>query len=389
MDKKEYSNLVNGITYTNQIQLSSQFKFCGNCFRADTYRGCDHGCKYCFANNRMACNFGGENNMQIGDHDKVANMFSKAFDFGGTTKSADLAIELMRRRVTMHLGGMSDPFQQRELRRELTLKFLGLASFYKYPLVISTKGVILMTMHLEQQERYLKCLNPRLHTFQISLIGKDEDWVRKFETGSPTPDERIKFIKWLKERGFWVSVRIQPLLNLRQAELVLDELYGIINYCTIEHLKLPKFNDKIWSSVLEHLPLEYKALLRSSEHKPEFELNARVKLDNIQYLKQKFPKLKFGCGDNDLHEYSDSLNCCGIDTMPMTEFSNWLKYNSMYIKMTGDRTQWVPESRINGLFLDDREKNKKGFKYRDFVEDYYRTIYEDDRQLSLFNTENK
>jgi hypothetical protein len=148
-------------------------------------------------------------------------------------------------------------------------------------------------------------------------------------------------------------------------------------------LKLPKFNDKIWDGVLMHLPDSYKKLLRASPNKPEFELDALTKLHNIEFLKERFPGLKFGCGDNDLHQYSDSLNCCGIDTMPEA-FSGWLKYNSMYIKMTGDRSQYVPSCKINGCFLSDQLK--KGWGYKEYVDNYYNKIYGDDKQLDLFGT---
>jgi DNA repair photolyase len=375
MDKLEYYNLVNDVKYENQIMMTSQFRFCGNCFRVDTYRGCSHGCKYCFANNRMAKGSDGVNNMQIGDHTKIENLFKTAFE--SKVKSKDLTIELMRKRVPMHLGGMSDPFQAREARYECTLKFLRLSRMFKYPVVISTKAADVPV----EKEDYWSVLNPDLHTWQISLLGRDEGFVRKFETATPTPDERIAFIKELKKRGFWVSVRIQPLLDLDQADRLLKDVHKYIDYCTIEHLKLPKFNDTIWDSVLEHLPDAYRALLRASPNKPEFELNSKAKLDNIMFLKKRYPKLRIGCGDNDLHEYSDTLNCCGTDTMPPA-FSNWLKYNSMYIKMTGDRSQWVPDCTVQHCFISTSVVNK--WKYRDYVNDYYNTIYGDDRQLSLF-----
>jgi DNA repair photolyase len=379
MEKLEYYNLTNDVKYDNQIGMTSQFRFCGNCFRIDTYRGCDHGCKYCFANNRMASGFGGVNNMQLGDHTKIENKFKAAFE--AKKETVDLSVELLRARVPLHLGGMSDPFQQREGLRGLTLKFLRLSKMFKYPVVISTKAAGMPS------DEYWDVLDPELHTFQVSLIGTNATLVKNFETSSPPPAARISFIKDLKKRGFWVSVRIQPLIDLGEADAVLKAVGKYIYYCTVEHLKLPKFNDKIWSSVLEHLSNDYKALLRASPNKPEFELNSRIKLDNILFLKSKYKDVKFGCGDNDLHQYSDSLNCCGVDLMPPA-FSNWLKYNSMYIKMTGDRSQWIPKCSINGLFLDKDLKYIKKWGYKEFVDNYYNTIYEDDRQLSLFASPN-
>ena len=45
------------------LTAGNQFKFCGNPFRIDTYRNCDFGCKYCFANARQG-KFG-ETNKQL------------------------------------------------------------------------------------------------------------------------------------------------------------------------------------------------------------------------------------------------------------------------------------------------------------------------------------
>ena len=39
--------------YKNPICITQQFRFCGNPFRIDMYRGCDFGCQYCFANARQ------------------------------------------------------------------------------------------------------------------------------------------------------------------------------------------------------------------------------------------------------------------------------------------------------------------------------------------------
>ena len=67
---------------------------------------------------------------------------------------------------------------------------------------------------------------------------------------------------------------------------------------------------------------------------------------------------------------------------PSQESSNWLKYNSMYIKMTGDKTQWYPTCKVHGCFMSKAQIKK--FDYKNYVDDYYNNIYEDDRQLKLF-----
>ena len=39
--------------YGNPLLPTSQFVMCGNCFRADMYKGCAFGCDYCFANDMI------------------------------------------------------------------------------------------------------------------------------------------------------------------------------------------------------------------------------------------------------------------------------------------------------------------------------------------------
>ena len=46
------------------MAMTQQFRHCGNPFRIDTYKGCDFGCRYCFANCRGG-NF--DNSFKVAD----------------------------------------------------------------------------------------------------------------------------------------------------------------------------------------------------------------------------------------------------------------------------------------------------------------------------------
>lgn len=217
--------------YKYPIGLTQQFRMCGNPFRVDVYKGCTFGCKYCFANSN---NFSSKNNFAIADFDVIEKYFYKAFETDKEYKNIN--IELLRHRVPLHLGGMSDPFQIAEYKYGLTYKLLELTNKYNYPMVISTKAAVLI-------QKYYDILNPDIHAFQISLCGIDEDWIRLFESNTPPPFQRINFIKKLKQMGFWVGVRIQPLINMKQAIGVVDAVSEYVDYITVEHLKIST-NDK-------------------------------------------------------------------------------------------------------------------------------------------------
>jgi len=351
--------------YKNPIMITSQFPMCGNSFRADTYRGCDFGCKYCFANNRNG-NFKVKN--QIGAIHLIKKWMHEAIIKG---EENNIKKEMLKNYVPLHLGGMSDPFQSREWKYGITKEFLKISNKYNYPVNISTKTSYLPT-------EYWELLNPDIHTFQISLIGLSAEYTRKFETNTSAPIERINFIKELKKRGFWVSIRIQPLIDIKEAISLIKATDKYVDYYTIEHLKLPSDN-RLMMDTMMPLISDLKVGLISKGR--EYEFSGKEKLKNIKLIKS-ITKVKIGCGDNDFHILSDSLNCCGIDVMPKA-FNNWIKYNSMYIKMTGDRKQWYPKKNCNGCF--NSSCIVKGYdNIKQYTDRHYIKQYGEPAQVELF-----
>lgn len=349
--------------YSNPLLHTSQFTMCGNCFRMDSYKGCWFGCEYCFANARAGG--GSENNFNrdfaITDPELVRKWFYEAIELGETN---NIKKEMLNHRVPIHLGGMSDPFQELEKRYRVTYRLLEISKKYKYPINISTK-----TSSLE--EMYFELLDPKIHTFSISLIGVSDDYIRTWETRTPLASERINFIKELKKRGFWVSIRIQPIIDIKEVVELVKETDDLVDYYTIEHLKIPTDNKQVSKAIFKKLS-EMNLNIKLVPKGREYEFEGKVKLENINKIKE-LAKTPVGCGDNDFHVLSESLNCCGIDLMPKS-FSNWMKYNTMYIKMTGDKSQWFPQNNCNACFVS--HCIKKGFttikQYTDraFIEQY-------------------
>ncbi len=348
--------------YASSINCSSQFLHCGNCFRVDLYRNCFHGCAYCFANNRFSevpLNF------CVADVGKIRRLFEAAIDRGETNT---IAKELLNHRVPLHCGGMSDGLQPIEFELHTTLEFIKLTKEYNYPVNFSTK-------HAGLPQEYWDVLDPAIHTFSISIMGSSEEFVRKFESNTPSVQERLDFVKELHDRGFWVSIRIQPIVDIEEALALIKRAENYVNYFTVEHIKLPANNLKALAYLRECYNFDYHVVKRGRE----WEYTGVEKIKNIERIKAA-TKVPIGVGDNDLHTMSSTLNCCGIDTMPPA-FSNWLKYNSMYIKMTGDRSQWSPESNPNNIFT---TSCRRDLRYvREYVDRHYRETYGNDRQMTI------
>lgn len=352
---------MNNKVYGNCLKLTQQFRFCPNAFRVDTYKGCNFGCKYCFAN-ADAENFKSSKYefSKCADIKQIKNTFAKAFD---TDKEYDeLNIELLRHRVPLHCGGLADPFQKREEQDGITHQLIELSNHYNYPILFSTKSDYI-------KSETLNILNPNIHAFQSSLIGLSDEFIRKWETNTPLPKDRIKFLQLLKSKNFWIAIRLQPLIDIKEASDLLEFIKDLPNYITVEHLRLPTPHVSLYQEFLKYYPDKENIV----NHSRMFEVITSVKKEHIKIIKKIAHKYgyKVGVGDNDLHFLSESRCCCGIDCIN-EQFQNYLKYNVTYMT-TGDWTPddlWYPKSNCKYVMNQKLYGHKKFVGYEDLLKEY-------------------
>ena len=346
--------------YSFPVMMTQQFRFCPNPFRVDLYKGCDFGCLYCFANSNQSA---GHDGFAVAKIKTIENLFKKAFE--STEKSSEnINVELLRHRVPLHCGGMSDPFQTREWHLHLTKQLIELSNKYEYPISFSTKTASL-------PEEYFQLLNPKLHAFQVSIMGWDEEYIKKYETNTPTAQERLAFVKKLRDKGFWCSIRIQPCIDIEQAKKLVIAAGNIPSYITVEHLKIPNDNEEVKALFRE----EYQdsKFYNSTNNMRNIEMYPTVKMENIRILKEiaNSNGVLIGVGDNDLHHLSQSRCCCGID-LAGEAFQNYLKYNLTYM-ITGESEPselWCPECNCREIFYSHVHKGEKEIDYKQMVNEY-------------------
>lgn len=339
--------------YNNPLSLTSQFRFCGNPFRLDFYKFCTFGCKYCFARN---INGQADFDKSYAKFEIVDKLFKKAFESDEETRN--ITIELLRHKVPIHVGGLADPFQPAEWKMKLNYKLIELSNKYQYPLIFSTKQCYL-------PQEYWDILDPKLHAFQISLIGINDEYIKRYETNTPTAKERINFLKELRAKGFWTSIRIQPIIDVDEVIELCKEIDGVASYVTLEHLKISTDNPQITELFKDKISqCKRTSIMR------HFELPTNEKSKNIAKIKEYLPNTIVGVGDNDLHYLSESRCCCGVDTIN-ENFNNYLKYNLTYFttehlsdtKIEDDKDIWIPKCSVrNSVNGDIRVKNTHSLK---------------------------
>ncbi len=163
------------------------------------YRGCEHGCVYCFARPTHA---------YLG--------LSPGLDFETHLVARPNAAELLRRELsarsykvaTIALGTNTDPYQPIEKNRKITRSCLKVLRDFQHPVGIVTKGALI--------ERDLDILAPMarngLVRVGISLTTLDRDLSRRMEPRAPSPQRRLGMIRNLTEAGVPVRVMTSPVI---------------------------------------------------------------------------------------------------------------------------------------------------------------------------------
>lgn len=259
-------------------KCGTQVILCNLPIRFDTYKGCSHGCKYCFVQ-------------------KKANIAKIQRD--ETVEALRSFIEGKRGRETawcdwnipIHWGGMSDPFQPIEKNIRASYECLKLLAETQYPFVVSTKG------RLAAEPEYLDLLEKCNCVVQVSMVCSKYD---QLEPGTPPYEERLKMVETLSGRVQRVIVRIQPYMpevfrdimkNIPR--LAAAGVYGIV----VEGMKFYKGKKGMVKIGGDNCyPL---SVLR-----PQFE---SIRAEAHRH------GMKFYAGENRLRAMGDSMCCCGID----------------------------------------------------------------------------
>jgi DNA repair photolyase len=176
------------------------------------YRGCEHGCVYCFA--RPSHAFLG---------------LSPGLDFetrlvARPTAPQVLAQELARRGYRpepIAIGTNTDPYQPIEKRFRIMRGILEVLRDFGHPVTIVTKGAL-----VERDADILGALAGRgLVRVGISVTTLDRDLARRMEPRAAAPERRHRMIRTLADAGVPVRVMMAPVipgLNDHEIERLLE-----------------------------------------------------------------------------------------------------------------------------------------------------------------------
>ena len=177
------------------------------------YRGCEHGCIYCYARPSH-----GYLNLSAG-LDFETKLFAK------TNLEEVLRGELSKRSYVckpINIGSNTDPYQPIEKKWRLTRAALALLNECSHPCTIVTKNAMI--------ERDLDILVPMaernlVHVF-ISINSLDNKLASKLEPRASAPHRRMKAVEALSRAGVPVGVLVAPIipaLNEKDVEAIIEQ----------------------------------------------------------------------------------------------------------------------------------------------------------------------
>lgn len=211
------------------------------------YRGCEHGCVYCFARPTHAY-----------------QGLSPGLDFETKLFAKPNAAELLVRELsqpgyeprTMAIGTNTDPYQPIERRYRIMRGVLEVLAKTNHPVGIVTKSGLIT--------RDIDILGPMadrgLAKVALSITTLDPKLARKMEPRAATPTKRLETVRMLAEAGIPVAVMVAPIIpgvNDHEIEGILQAAYAA--------------GARQAGYVLLRLPHELKDIMRDwlAEHYPD------------------------------------------------------------------------------------------------------------------------
>lgn len=219
------------------------------------YRGCEHGCVYCYARPAHAY-------MDL----------SPGLDFESRLFAKENASEVLRtelakksyRPAAISLGANTDAYQPIERRLQTTREILETLAQCHHPVTIVTKSALV--------ERDIDLLGAMaaegLAQVFLSVTSLDRELSRRMEPRAAAPERRIKTIKNLAAAGIPTGVMFAPVIPALNDSHLEDVIAAAADagasYAGYVMLRLPREVNSLFKEWLEnHYPLRAKHVMNN------------------------------------------------------------------------------------------------------------------------------
>jgi len=181
------------------------------------YRGCEHGCIYCFARPThayMGLSAGLDFESKLFAKPDAAKMLDKELSKPGYTAK------------TIAIGTNTDPYQPIEKKWRIMRDILQVLEAHQHPVGIVTKSALVV----RDQDILARMAEKGLAKVALSVTTLDGKLARTMEPRASTPTRRLQALRSLSDAGIPVSVMVAPIvpgLNDHEIERILDSAHAM------------------------------------------------------------------------------------------------------------------------------------------------------------------
>lgn len=257
----------------------------------NAYRGCEHGCSYCFARPTHA---------YLGH--------SAGVDFEREIYVKTNAVEALRHELgaksyrpkPIAMGTNTDPYQPSERKHQLTRGILEVMLETRHPVMITTKSALI----LRDLDLLSELAGLGLAKVAISVTSMDHKLSRKMEPRASSPSRRLEAIRTLSEAGVPTAIFASPMIpaiNDMELERILDagKAQGALAASMIL-LRLPgEVRDVFREWLLRHFPDRVRhvlALVRDTRGGRDYDSRFGTRMTGegpyATLLRQRFDKAR-------------------------------------------------------------------------------------------------
>ncbi len=193
------------------------------------YRGCEHGCIYCYArptHSYLSLSPGIDFETRIIAKVNAAERLREAFCRRGYVPKM------------LNLGSATDAYQPAERQLRITRAVIDVLSEARHAFSLVTKSSLV--------ERDLDLIAPmarqRLAAVYVSITTLDNDLARRLEPRAAAPARRLRTIETLAKAGVPVGVSVSPVipfLNEPELERILEAAAGQRRHLRLQHRAAP------------------------------------------------------------------------------------------------------------------------------------------------------
>ncbi|MFA5001980.1 MAG: radical SAM protein [Methanolinea sp.] len=186
---------------------------------ANLYRGCDHGCTYCYA--PLATRTNRESFHQPSVRNNVIEKFrhdAKELERVGETRPILLSFT-------------TDPYQHLDIKEKLTRKAIDTLHYHNLKVTILTKGG-------KRSERDFDLLTkrPELSEYGVTLVFINEEQREEIEPFAASTYERINSLKRAHNQGIRTYVSLEPVWEPKQTLKLIEMTSDFVDFYKVGKL---------------------------------------------------------------------------------------------------------------------------------------------------------